>query len=405
VWLAGVGASSLALAVAFLIAGAPESAEVDSAGADAYSRSALGYRGLVGLLRREGVPVMVSRYDSSRRAGRSAVLVVAEPHLENARSDRARRLTQMLGLTQTALLVLPKWTGREDPERPGWIAEARPVPTAAVAHVLSAASVPATATRHAGAGPESCAGLARSLTWTQPQLLTPTSDVLEPVVTCEGGVLLGRVKTSKLQLFVLSDPDLLANHGLAKGENEGAALEVVEVVRARKKALVIDETLHGHERIPSLWRELFAFPLLPAVLQAGLALLALVLSGLGRFGAPVKAELALAPGKSVLIENTAFLLRSAGYDAHTLGRYFDAAVAEVAHALHAPPGAKTRELSEFLQGAARRRRVSVDLRTLEAQIERLKRQPLAPAAVVAAARRVYRFKEEMLRGPQDHPGR
>jgi len=404
-WLVGVSASSLALAVAFLIAGAPESAEVSSTGADAFSRSALGHRAFVALLRREGIPVMVSRHDSSRRAGRSAVLVVAEPHLESASSGRARRMAEMLGGARTALLVLPKWTGREDPAHPGWIKEAAAVPPETVGHVLSAASIAAKLTRHARAGPEACEGLESAVTWTRPQLLSPTTGTLKPLVSCEGGLLLGVLETPNLRLFVLSDPDLLANHGLANGQNEDAAREIAEIVRERKKALVVDETLHGHERIPALWRELFAFPLLPAVVQAGLALCAVLLSGLGRFGAPVEAGLALAPGKSVLMENTASLLRSAGHSAHTLGRYFDAVLAELARALHAPPGARPKELAEFLQAAARRRRVSVDLRTLESQVERVRRHETPPAAVVAAARRVHRFKEEMLRGPQDHPGR
>jgi hypothetical protein len=405
VWLVGVGACSLALALALLVAGAPESAEVDSAGADAFSRSALGHRAFVRLLRRAGVPVMVSRFDSARRAGRQAVLVVAEPHLENAHSVRARRLAEMLGSVQTALLVLPKWTGREDARRPGFLATAVPLPEATVGHVLSAASLAATVARRPGVGASPCAGLAAPVTLTSPQLLTPTTESLKPVVSCDGGVLLGVVEVNGLRLFVLSDPDLLANHGLAKGENQRAALEIVETVREARMALVVDETLHGHQRIPSLWRELFTFPLLPAALQAGLSLLVLVLSGLGRFGAPLPAGLSLAPGKSVLIENTAFLLRSAGHSAHTVGRYFDAALAEVARALHAPEGAKAKELREFLHGAARRRKTSVDLRTLEAQVERVKRQEVPPAAIVAAARRVHRFREEMLRGPHDHPGR
>ena len=404
-WIVGVGASSLGLGVAFLITGAPESAEVASAGTDAFSRSALGHRAFVALARQSGIPVLVSRYDSGRRANPSGVLVVAEPQLEEADSIRGRRMAQMLKETRTALLVLPKYAGLEDPARPGWIRKAVAIPTPAVGRVLSAAGVAALVTRHRRSGTERCQGLENAVSWEQPQLLSPTTSGLRPIVACEGGLLLGVVEKEALRLFVLSDPDLLANHGLAREGNALAASEIVGIVREGKRALVFDEVLHGHERIPALWRELVAFPLLPAVLQAGLALVALIVSGLGRFGAPLDARLSLAPGKSVLIENTAFLLRSAGHSGYTLGRYFDAALAEVGRAIHAPPAARAAERRELLRAAALRRRGSVDLGTLEAQVDRVRGQAAAPQAVVAAARRVYRFREEMLRGPKDHPGR
>jgi hypothetical protein len=404
-WVVGVSASSLGLAVALTIAGVPDSAEVASFGADAFSRSALGYRGLVALARGDGIPVVVSRHDSGRRAGRSGVLVLAEPQLPDGDPARARRMAQMMGEARTALVVLPKWRGVEDPSRAGWIGEATAVPRPAAGRVLSAAAVSAHVTRHSRAGRERCDGLRTEVTWTQPQLLRPATGDLEPVVTCDGGVLLGVERRRDLRVFVLSDPDVLSNHGLAAGDNALAAREILAIVRGEGMPLVLDEVLHGHERVPALWRELLAFPLLPAAVQASLALLALVLSGLGRFGAPVDAGLALAPGKSVLIENTAVLLRSAGHSSYTLGRYLEAALAETALALHVRPGAGSAALREALQSAARRRRVSVDVRTLEAQVERLRSGPAAPAAVVAAARRVFRFREEVLRGPRHRPGR
>jgi hypothetical protein len=404
-WLVGVGACSLGLGVAFLVAGAPESAEVRSAGADAFSRSALGHRAFVRLMQRQGIPVLVSRHDSAGRANPSGVLVLAEPRLDAEDSLRARRLSQMLEEAGTALLVLPKWTGAPDPARPAWIRDAAAVPVPAVARVLSAARVPARVARQPRSGTEACEGLEAPVSLVLPQLLVPTTDDLAPLVTCEGGTLLGVVEREDRSLYVLSDPDLIANHGLAREQNALAVRELVELVGEGERALVLDEVLHGHERVPSLWRELFAFPLLPAVVQAALALGALVLAGLTRFGAPVPAGLGLAAGKSLLIENTAFLLRSAGHSGHTLGRYFDAALAEVGHALHAPPGTGRRELVALARAAAARRRTRVDPLALEAEVERLRHRVRSPAAVVAAARRVHRFKEEMRRGPQDHPGR
>jgi len=169
---------------------------------------------------------------------------------------------------------------------------------------------------------------------------------------------------------------------------------------------VIDETLHGHERIPSLWRELFVFPLLPSVIQAALALLALVWSGMGRFGAPLPLPAALASGKDVLIDNTASLLRMAGHSAHTLGRYFDAALTDVVRALHAPASARPRDVYAWLSGVGRRRGVRVDLSVLRGQVERARFHDVRSAsAIVSTARRIHLWRLEMLRGPQDDPRR
>lgn len=403
-WLVGVGASSLGLLLAFLVAGAPQSAEVRSAGTDAFSRSALGHRAFVELLRRSGTPVLVSRYDSASRAIPSGVLVLAEPRIEDKDSARGRRLTEMLEQSWHTLVVLPKWDGVEDPARPGWIREAKAIPLRSVAQVLSAARVPARVIRKPRSGAERCEGLPSAVTLREPQLLEPTTDAVRPLVSCDGGVLLGYAEIDTGMVYVLSDPDLIANHGLAAG-NEQAAREIVGIVGGRGQALVFDEVLHGHERIPALWRELFTFPLLPGVVQGLLALAMLCFAGLGRFGAPVPAALGLGAGKGLLIENTAALLRTAGYSGHTLGRYFEAALAEAAAAIHAPQAVRAEERRAWLAAAAARRGTSVDLATLEAQVERATRPGATASAVVAAARRVHRFREEMRRGASGHPGR
>jgi len=398
--LVAVGACSLALAIALTIA--QPDVEVVSAGADSFSHSALGHSGFVALLRAEGVPVLVSRYASGERAGSHALLLVAEPRL----SDRARtaRLEAMLGRARVALLVLPKWQAREDPAHPGWVGEARPVPAGDVSALLSAAGVAATVTD--APGPlGSCEGTTAHLGWARPRLLVPSSPEVRPLLSCAGGALLAEVRREGRRVLVLSDPDALANHALGQDDHARLALEIVNRARGEGQAVVLDETLHGHERIPSLWRELFAFPLLPAVLAVALALFFYVWSGLGRFGAPLPVPPPFATGKAVLLDNTAALLRTAGHSAHTLGRYFDAAVADVARALHAPSPAIA-DLTGWLRGLPRGRRPGADLLAVRKQVENARRaDPPSGTAIVAAARRTHRWRQEMLRGPEDRPGR
>jgi len=160
------------------------------------------------------------------------------------------------------------------------------------------------------------------------------------------------------RLFVLSDPDLIANHGLARGDNAGRALGLLSRIPGAGQTVVVDETLHGFEQTPSLWRELFVFPLLSATLQGLLALLMLVWSGLGRFGAPMPTSSTHASGRALLIENTAALLGSAGHSAHSLARYLDVTIGDLAQTparAHAGDGRHSHGLADR-GGAPTRRR-------------------------------------------------
>jgi hypothetical protein len=376
-----------------------------SSGSDSFSRSALGHAAFVELLRAQGVPLIVSRHSSAERAGRRALLVLAEPQLDTPDTPRERRLEAMLSGARDVLLVLPKWRGSDHRERPGWVGAVRPVPGEAITRVLAAAGVSGSVAAAAGP-PAGCTGTSARPTWGQRQLLTAAADGLRPLVSCAGGVLLGELpRTGGGRLLVLSDPDAFANHALGKGDHARLAMDLVALARRPGQPLVIDEVLHGHERVPSLWRELFAFPLLPSVLQAALALAAFVAAGVGRFGAALRPPPALASGRAVLIENTASLLRLAGHSAHTLGRYFESAVSDVARALHAPAAVLAGDVHGWLHSIGRRRGVGVDLPALERQVHAALRAEGPPAAILAAARRIHRWKEEMLRGPQHHPGR
>src|SRR5262249_26867071 len=128
----------------------------------------------------------------------------------------------------------------------------------------------------------------------------------------------------------LADPDALSNYGLARADNAAFALAAAGEAGAPERTLVVDETLHGHESVPSLWRELFQFPLVLALVQGLFAVGAWLWAGLPRFGAPLAETAPLAAGKSVLIENTASLLGTGGHTAHVLARHFERTVQALA---------------------------------------------------------------------------
>lgn len=401
-WLVAVSTASFAT---WLVVGliAPEPADVGSADADAYSRSAIGHRAFVEWMRAQDIPVMVSRFDSGTRAGTQALLVVAEPRLDHDAPARTRKMQQMLRSSRRTLLVLPKWGGHEDRAHPGWLDRAELVPGAAVARALKDADVPAGYALPAGDGVQACEGAPANPTLQRPQLLRPTGQPgLRPLIACADGWLLAeREDALGGRLLILSDPDVLSNHGLGDGDNATVAWAVLGYARRPGQAVVLDETLHGHERVPSLWRELFTFPLAVASFQGLLVVSFLVWAGLGRFGAPVPTKAALSAGKGVLVENTAALLRLGGHSAYTLGRYLESLKYEVARTLHAPAGLAPAELRDRLRRLGRRRRVTEDLAALETSVARLRSSAAPPpGAVLTVARRVHRWRQEMLSGPE-----
>nr|MBP6837784.1 DUF4350 domain-containing protein [Kofleriaceae bacterium] len=104
--IVAVAALSLLVAAALTVFGDELAGGGEPAvGPDTYSRSAIGYRGLVALLEQLGVPTVRSRReDGSQHAG---LLVIAEPSLgDEATRERLRRL--VTGSPRT-LIILPKW--------------------------------------------------------------------------------------------------------------------------------------------------------------------------------------------------------------------------------------------------------------------------------------------------------
>ena len=161
----------------------------------------------------------------------------------------------------------------------------------------------------------------------------------------------------------------------------------------------MDETLHDHGlgRPESFWKQLFAFPLALTLAQVIAGILVFVWAGAGRFGAPVPLPPPIEPGKRVLIDNTAELLRFGGHTHHILSRYYRATVTEVARRLHAPPAMGSAELREWLERVGKARGLSVGLRAIEADLAELGRYHRGREhQLVAVATRIHRWRRGML---------
>ncbi len=106
---------------------------------------------------------------------------------------------------------------------------------------------------------------------------------------------------------MLTDPDIIENHGITKGDNLVFADAVFKgLLDGKTGTVVFDETIHGFLRAAQApTKFLFEFPynLIAVQLVAGVALL--LWAAMGRFGTPEIPERALKTGKRDLISSAA----------------------------------------------------------------------------------------------------
>jgi hypothetical protein len=374
-------------------------AEPPTFGADSFSRSALGHRALVELVRAEGRTVLVSRHRTADRAREGALTALLEPAVGGEDGGRTRAtLADIRSAARRLLVVLPKRVGSLDPLRRGWVQSVRYAPIGEANRVLDALSVRGTAIRPA-ASVGRWRGNLPAPDLDDPQLLR--SDELRPLLSCEQGMLVGELRSDALHLVVLSDPDVLETHGLGRGRNAELALALLDRFGG-EPVLVVDETLHGHEIQPSITRELLRFPLVLATVQALVALGLLAWAAAVRFGRPVAPEALLRPGKVFLVEHTAELLRAGGHAGEAARAYLRAAREEVLARAPPPGGAETP--AAWLARLEAARGKAGTLRRLEQRVARIEDGKRGAAVeAVRAAQQISRWREELTDGAAGDP--
>ncbi|MBX3156519.1 MAG: DUF4350 domain-containing protein [Deltaproteobacteria bacterium] len=378
-----VVAVSIAVAVVLSVIGG-DFGDKRSAGPDGYSQSAIGHRGLVEMLRRLDVPVIVSRSASGDKAG-DGLLVIAEPTIPDATA--AERLRGMIARARRVLVVLPKWYGEIERGKT-WIDDANLRPPSEIQDVLRVIEADAVLERRDAPGAWTSQLGARPRI-REPQLLVFRSAAIEGPVRSEGALLVAKLDE---KVAVLSDPDVLSNHGLRAPENARFTVALIDELRAGGP-VVFDETLHGYAQQPSLLRTLFTFPLVIATTQVLLCALLVVWAAMVRFGPRRALPPPLAPGKDFLIRNTAALLQYGGHHAHALRRYLASTIAVVRTALHAPslgPAAMT----AWLERVRANTHGTISLLDLETSVAAAD----TPARVVEVADLIYRWRMEMTHG-------
>jgi hypothetical protein len=368
----------------------------DSVGPTAFSRSALGHAGIAEILQRLGVRVVKSRYDSLGKVGEEDLLVIAEPPVGN---ESLASLEKFLRADRL-LLILPKRDGVPSREHPGWISDAQLLPAPEIQLLLTALDIDATVsyTRKAvvwknefGADPEISAPV---------QLLE--SDNMQPLVSTDRGALVAHFDRGRGGIWILSDPDVMENHGLSQSANAAFAVALIDRLRGFNGRVVFDETIHGYvSRPPSPLRLLFTFPYVLATAQGVLAIGLLLWATVGRFGKAEPVAPALESGKLGLIRNIAELLGFARHHEIVVQRYVQEALRDAARLLHAPPLPEG-QLVPWLARVGKLRGAEPDCAQIVRRMEQTGPKGTREAStLMAVARDIYRWRRGIIDG---HPG-
>ncbi len=385
-----VAVVSLGAAAALTILGEDLNETAPSAGADSYSVSAIGHRGLVNILEKLDIPVIKSRGNSSDKA-KNGVLLVLEPTVSDDASKR--RLRDLVKAAPRVIVVLPKWYGSAEVRAP-WIDDVDLLPPKEVEDVLAALDLPFTSLTISRGGPGSDFrgdDITKSpILKHDPQVVDGGANFEALVRDANGFALLFKAGN----VYVLADPDVMNNHGLRKAENALFSVNLIEQLRSGGP-VIVDEVVHGYAQQPSLLRTLFRFPLVLATLQVLICALLAIWAAMVRFGPRKAAAPPIAPGKDFLIQNTAALLHYGGHHADALRRYLLQSIAAVRHALHAPALAAN-QTTAWLERVRLTRGGTISL----VELERDAHTADTPQRTVEVADRVYRWRMEMINGSQ-----
>lgn len=333
VWLVLIGGAAFCAVLTLLVMGDPAGGNVTTS--SVFSRSAVGHKALAEWLRAQGREVKVNRSREAVDVAANDLLLILAPHTADHDIDHLRALAETALFKGSAVLVaLPKWRTSPSGTTRGWIARASMINLERAAKPLDAVAALSAATVVRA---DDMPGWRNAISAAVPSIAAPQlieHGELDPLISAAGKVLVGEVPSTRLAL--LSDPDLLANHGLRRGDNADLALTLINRLAPGDGAVVFDETLHDFAIVPSLERLLFQPPHLAATLLALATMALTVWRAAARFGAPLdtRAGAAFRSGHGQLIENAGRLLASGGHGALLAQRYAEMTAAEANRRLH-----------------------------------------------------------------------
>lgn len=322
---------------------APDLRSGRNGGGHALSNAATGFSGIVQLARATGRNPLILRNEASLG---TEDLVVLTP--ETGATDMSQILARRT--TRPTLVVLPKWNTVADPKRTGWVRTQGLRPVWDPQRVL-APDYPLRVRRHRADGPlVTVPGHApQELRFSAPSpVQTVAGEGLKPIVTDSAGRAV-LIQFGSRPLYLLADPDLLSNHGIADRRQAEAALAMLDFLNSTGAgSITFDVTLNGLGQGRSPLRLMFDPPFLAATLAIVSALLLAGLQAIARFGPPRRPERAIAFGKAALIDNAAALVRQARREAGLGARYAEMIREKAVTVFGVPARLRDNAVAEYL---------------------------------------------------------
>lgn len=385
---------AIGVALGFATRNNVRTARLDEAGATVLSASALGHRAFARYLANLGFQHDVVNGDGRLAAGDHGVVVIAEPVSDRAAIERVRSIAR----SGKTLLVLPKYVGEPDPDRPGWVKTAELLPPGVPARVLSALDKEAAIVRTNEAGMPHRGRFEIAVTTSEPQLIK--SNKIKPLLATKHGILIGELQTAAGRVVIVSDPEIISNRGLARGDNAKLALAVVDYIAGPGGRVVFDESVHGRVKpLRHPLAALFSFPLVLVVVQAVVAVVLLLWASAQRLGRPLPPARTLAIGRETLLVASARLLAQPAFAAMLLARYQEAMVRDVSAGLNASMRLYGQALLDWLAVVGSARGVTMPTLTDAGQHRK------DSGTAVRHAQAIFHWKREMLNERRGHQGR
>lgn len=326
-------------ALATLLAWGPELQSKDRAGAHAYSSSALGYAGFVKLLEYQGNSVTVSR--TRRGLEDHQGLAILAPGITGG------RLEEYLPLSGPTLIILPKWNGQADRLKPQWHEKTALQSTQDAQAILENFDEDAQI-KHSEPRPKIIFGTRPFQAQFDETLQVIKSKSLETIIAAPGGALLAKDPYSNV--YILSDPDLANNFGLAHSENARLILSILrDIEQEDSTSILFDATLNGLEQSTNLLRIVLDVPFLGATLTLLFGFFLLGWSACVRFGSPALEERAFALGKQALADSTAGLIAMTHREQQMAPGYLALTRKSIAKSLSAPSDLSEDKLNALLE--------------------------------------------------------
>ena len=333
--------------IAMLVLGAyaPDLRSGHNGGSHALSNAATGFSGLVRL---------------AEATGRNPVIVRSVPDLKNedlaviTPDNASQNLTKILETRgpRATLVVLPKWLVIPDQGHPGWVRtvtldfpsdpEGVLAPDVKLKIARSKGHAEPLTNLEVTAPPE--------LRFRAPAVVQTMSGAgLKPMITTPSGrIVLGQV--GGRHLYVLSEPDLINNHGMGDQQQARSALALLDYLNSTDSTSVLfDVTANGFGRSRSPLKLAFDAPFLGVTLTIFAAMLLAAWQALNRFGPVRRRERAIAFGKAALVDNSAALVRKARRETSLGGRYVDVIRDRAVALFRLPPALDSHSLDERLE--------------------------------------------------------